>query len=72
VTLAIDFAEAGGYMRARRVPTTEGSALLFTLTDGLPQSGEAVFLWPSWLAPHESAAPTRHRTRTHLSPRRRN
>ena len=71
MTLAIDFAEAGGYMRARRVPPGEGSALLFTLADGLPQSGEAVFLWPSWLAPHEAPS-TRQRTRTHLSPRRRN
>jgi hypothetical protein len=70
VTLAIDFAEAGGYMRARRTPNEEGSALLFTLSDGLTQAGEAVFLWPSWLAPHQPPA-TRSRIRSGMSSRRR-
>jgi hypothetical protein len=70
VTLAIDFNEAGGYMRARRAPSDPGSALLFTLSDGLTQAGEAVFLWPSWLAPHEPPA-TRSRSRSGVSPHRR-
>ncbi|MCI4351126.1 MAG: hypothetical protein L3K15_06410 [Thermoplasmata archaeon] len=71
MTLAIDFAEAGGYMRARRAPSGDGSSLLFTLSDGLTQAGEAVFLWPSWLAPRQTPA-TKGRIRNQLSPRRRN
>ncbi|HZY69961.1 MAG TPA: hypothetical protein VFF67_03155 [Thermoplasmata archaeon] len=69
MTVQVDFAEAGGYLRPKRGAHSDGRSLLFTLADGIAPPGAAVVLWPSWLAPREAPSP-RSRSRSQVSQRR--
>lgn len=69
MTVQVDFAEAGGYLRPRRGSHADGRSLLFTLADGIAHPGAAVVLWPSWLTPRDVPS-ARSRSRSQVSQRR--